>query len=347
MPHAHPLIDQVRRNCHISDAGFARNYTLCIYLLKMRELYRWEQGLPFSARLDKAELGRWLTEREALWEGLEEEPIAPLDYADARHPAFGHAVNRHLLDEGLVYSGGMGLYGKPHFVLGELLERHTHEHGEVLVVGRELARDLTAPPAMSLGDTIVLRRESLRRVIWEMVEEWQLRRQPGPMAAALADLPLEHDLDGALERLTERELASALLHEKGEQWAGRTLGPAWETLLERLLMSPYELLLRAVRDHLADCTLTLPTLLADPARRPSLHFWFANLSGVRKALCPTLQQAYAQGPTALADAVEAGARHWQALAAELLALGAQQADDEALQARLAQRCGEQWRGVAL
>ena len=37
------LSDTVQLNCHISDARHAGNYTLCIYLLKMREFYRWEK----------------------------------------------------------------------------------------------------------------------------------------------------------------------------------------------------------------------------------------------------------------------------------------------------------------
>ncbi len=42
------LISQVQHNCDISDANHAGNYTLCIYLLKMREYYRWIHALDFS-----------------------------------------------------------------------------------------------------------------------------------------------------------------------------------------------------------------------------------------------------------------------------------------------------------
>jgi hypothetical protein len=52
-----------------------------------------------------------------------------------------------------------------------------------------------------------------------------------------------------------------------------------------------ELLARAVRDHLADCLVTLPTLLKREAIG-SLHFYLANLSGLRRALFPALPQAY-------------------------------------------------------
>ena len=47
----------VQQNCHITDALHASNYSLCIYLLKMREYYRWEHRLPFSEPLQKQLVG--------------------------------------------------------------------------------------------------------------------------------------------------------------------------------------------------------------------------------------------------------------------------------------------------
>lgn len=38
------LSTAVQHNCDIADAQHARNFTLCTYLLKMRELYRWEKA---------------------------------------------------------------------------------------------------------------------------------------------------------------------------------------------------------------------------------------------------------------------------------------------------------------
>lgn len=40
------LAGAVQYNCHISDARHGADYSLCIYLMKMREYYRWEQRLP-------------------------------------------------------------------------------------------------------------------------------------------------------------------------------------------------------------------------------------------------------------------------------------------------------------
>ena len=67
-----PAVRQtVQHNCHIADALYAADYTLCIYLLKMREFYRWESGLPYNRALENSSVGEWLREREQLWDSLE------------------------------------------------------------------------------------------------------------------------------------------------------------------------------------------------------------------------------------------------------------------------------------
>ena len=61
------LSERVQYNCHITDATHAGQYTLCIYLLKMREYFRWETGRGFNSPINKEQLGQWLIEREGLW----------------------------------------------------------------------------------------------------------------------------------------------------------------------------------------------------------------------------------------------------------------------------------------
>ena len=75
----------VQCNCHISDARHAGNYSLCIYLLKMRELFRWEQGFALTDPLPRTPVGAWLSEREALWDELAEAVYAPLPVYGERH----------------------------------------------------------------------------------------------------------------------------------------------------------------------------------------------------------------------------------------------------------------------
>ena len=314
----------VQKNCHIADARHAGDFTLCVYLLKMREYYRWERGFAFDADLSREEVSDWLTEREQLWDRLEAESYAPLAVNGDRFDPFEtDRINAALVPHGLVYSAGLGRGAKPHFFLGHLERHEQHDGFTVLVSAREYARDLSSPPAMTLGETIFIRRESLRRMIWEKVEEWRWSRLDNALGRAVASYDFDADLDAALEAMTTRELEAARLHEIGEAMAGRRLGPAWEELLASLPRSKTEFMLRAVRDHLADALSTLPTLIAED-NRPSLHFYMANLNGMRRELFPSLGEAYeawrASGETApLLELVERGTVHWEALAHDVLA----------------------------
>jgi hypothetical protein len=85
-----------------------------------------------------------------------------------------------------------------------------------------------------------------------------------------------------------------------------------------------DLHVRAVRDHMADLEVTLPTLL-DRGAETALHFWFANYDGVREQLFPSLPMAYAawrggDAGHALRHAAQAGALHFRGLADRVLGL---------------------------
>ena len=315
----------VQRNCDISDARHASNYTLCVYLLKMREFYRWEKGYPFSASMPNDEIGSWLTKRERLWETLENEPYVPINI-DGRlmDPFNTEDINRALVPRGYVYSGGIGRRATPHFFLG-CLEKQVDYHGfKVLVSADECARDLTAPPAMALDKTIFIRRESLQRMIWEKVQEWQWNKIENAMARAVSFYDFEGNSDEALEQMTEHELRTAVLHEIGEIMAGESLGKCWEELLNSMQRSRVELMARAVRDHLADALSTLPELL-DKQDVASLHFYMANMTGMRKDLFPSFAASYrmwveSKSLCALKRLLKKSKAHWLALAQKMLEL---------------------------
>ncbi|MET0050987.1 MAG: Sfum_1244 family protein [Candidatus Thiodiazotropha sp.] len=145
----------VQHNCHISDARHGTDYGLCTYLLKMREYYRWENGLDYTAPLANESVGDWLTAREALWESLSEDSFAPLPLNDRFYDPFDStAINQELEPLGLVYSAGYGAKNKPLFFLGHLERREQPQGLSIWVSGRELARDLSSPAAMCQGDEI-------------------------------------------------------------------------------------------------------------------------------------------------------------------------------------------------
>jgi hypothetical protein len=318
------LKDSVQHNCNIADAQFAGDYTLCVYLLKMREFYRWEMGHGYDDRLPSESVGEWLKSREALWEGLEEAEYKDIHTGQNLHDPFEtEEVNRNLNPKGLIYSGGLGCKCRPHFFLAELEREERQADYHLLLAGKELARDLTAPPAMSLGNTIFIRRESLRRMLWEKLEESHWDKGETPMRRAIAAYPFDTDVEKALDHMTHDMIDQLILHEIGEVQAGNILGGEWEELLATLPRSRIEILLRAVRDNLADSLSTLPGLLEGDADPQQLHFYMANLNGMRKQLSPSLVSAYQNwletGDRRQLKAVtEKGSEHWQQVA--LLAL---------------------------
>ena len=328
----HPLRTAVQHNCDIADAAHARGYTMCTYLLKMREYYRWEMGYPFSASLPRDELGAWLEQREQAWETLESAAFGALPLNCREFDPFdSDAINRELQPQGMLYHGGLGSHAAPHFFLGDLLRAEQRRGFDILVADKEYARDLSAPPAMMLNGKIIVRRESLRRLLWERIEEWQWRRQESAMAHALALYDFDRDRDAALESMTDNEIEAVILHELGEGQAGEQLGEAWNDLLLAVAGSKAELMVRAVRDHLADCVSTLPTLLAD-GNAASLHFYFANLKGMRRELFPRLLDAYRHWVDSgslirLNDEVRNGADLWRERASRLLEIHRRHGED--------------------
>jgi hypothetical protein len=323
------LARAVQTNCHIGDARHAADLSLCIYLLQMREFYRWEQGIEFGATLDRQAVGHWIAQREALWAELEAQELVALpwngrDFA----PLDADALNAELAVHGLWYGAGLAGAERPVFFLARLDEPQRRADGlQVQVCSTELARGLFAPAAaLQGGRRIVLRRESLARWLWEKFEAFSLRRADGAFQALL-DIYALHDSAGfvlALPRLVDDLFETLLLHEMGEYRAGQWLEPDWADMRLGLGHRRTDLRVRAVRDHIADLGVTLPTLLEQGTRAP-LHFWFANYEGVREQLFPSLSQGYAawrggDAGRALRRAVQAGLAHFRGLAEQVLVL---------------------------
>ncbi|CRI66719.1 conserved hypothetical protein [Thiocapsa sp. KS1] len=324
-PAVSDLAEAVQYNCHISDARYGADDSLCVYLMKMREYFRWEKHLPYGASLEREQVGEWLQAREQLWEELEGAELRPIEIDGACYDPFdAEAINARLAPRGLVYSGGLGNRSKPHFFLGALEQRRSNQGYSVFVVANEYARDLTAPPAMTLGRTIFVRREALRRFLWEKLEGWRWNRPDNALGRAFACYDFEEALEASLDAMTEREIKTLLLHEQGEYEAGQCLGEDWNAMLMDLSRTPAELMARAVRDHLADCLVTLPAL-ADTGEPSSLHLYIGTLTGMRQHLFPTLRDAYAAWLedrdhglfTRIADQ---GRAHWERVADGMLTL---------------------------
>jgi hypothetical protein len=192
----------------------------------------------------------------------------------------------------------------------------------VLISDREYARDLGAPAAMNQGATIFVRRESLRQMLWEKLESWRWSKPDNALGRAFACYDFEQDFEQALAAMCDCEIDMLLLHEMGEYQAGKLLGDAWQEMLAEVFGAPAELMARAVRDHLADCLVTLPAL-AQRGQKAALHFYLGNLTHMRQAIFPSLQTCYEQwrvdgDMAALRQLAEQGASHWKRLAERML-----------------------------
>lgn len=325
---------KVQDNCDLSDAQYAGNYTLCIYLLKMREYFRWETGKAFGKPLSKDDIGEWLTEREQLWDVLEHQDYQSLGINNQQFDPFqSREINQQLNPQGLVYSGGYGSMGKPVFFLAEIESIKQLDDYTIYISSRELARDLAAPPGMAQDKCVYIRRESLRRFLWEKFEESHWYNQENPLARALACYDFKNHSDDSLERMTDAEIDTVLHHEIGEIQAGQRLGDDWEAMLARLPRSQAELLIRSVRDNLADSLSTLPRLLedAEPAR---IHFYFANMSSLRKMIFPSIMNAYQEwlkhgDKSPITKLLHKSEKHWTKLAQQSLKLFSKYGDDSA------------------
>ncbi len=331
MPEIEELAAAVQHNCDLADAVHAQDLSLCTYLLQMREFFRWERGLPLDLMPDRTEVGRWIAMREAHWQALAGQADPEFDSLPLGSglDAFDEAAaNARLDSHGLVYAAGLARFRRPEFVLAERLESQTREGASIVVTGREHARGLNPPMATSRGDQVLVRRDVLRRWLGTRLELSRQRPSAEGLCAATDAWQVGDDREAALERIATAETETLILHELGERRAAALLGPQWESMLESLGDQRSELVARAVRDLFADCESTLPTLL-ERDEQASIHFWFANLEGMRGLLAPALRAGYLRwrsaapgtpgASAALADAVQAQREHWLAQARALLA----------------------------
>jgi len=287
-----PITSNIQTNCNIADAKYAGNFTLCIYLLKMREYFRWEKGFGYTSNLPQSDVGQWLIKREALWSDLEDKDFNLLEIDnDEIDPFDTQKINQHLVPNGYVYSAGLGIQAKPHFFLGALQEHRTFNGYNSYISDKEYARQLSAYPAMSNGNDIFIRRESLRRMLWEKLETWRWNKPKNAMQRALEFYNFDDDIEQALDEMTSVEIETTTLHEIGEIQAGELLGSKWQDLLLSLPRGKTEIMLRAVRDHLADALSTIPSLVENN-QTASLHFYFANFALMRKEIFPSLLESY-------------------------------------------------------
>ena len=182
----------IQRNCDISDARDNGIYSLCILVLKLRNLYKWEKQIEPWDEPESAVVLKWIEDREAFWEKIGSEAYQPYPVNGmAIDPFDTDQVNAMLGATNLFYGAGYGRSLKSLFFLAEISNRRNVSGVPVIILGRETARELASPFAMAQDGMVIIRQEQMRFFFRDRLQE----------AAPSAKAPLLHalNLHGLLE----------------------------------------------------------------------------------------------------------------------------------------------------
>jgi len=290
---------QVQFNCEVTNARHAGTYSVCGLLLRLRNLYKWEQALPPWEEPDPAAALAWVERKEQSWECLADEEFEPLALGRARlDPLEAEAINRQLSGTGLVYGAGYGWGLKPTFFLGRLSGRRRVLGRAVQWVGQELARDLFSSPAMLLGERVVVRSDAAAYYLWDRIHDVKKSGQAALLVALEAWGLGGRDLTPAVlkdvfPRIVAAELETYARHETGELLAEGFPRQVWRAIIARFPGERVELVARAVKDALADTgPRGMLAYIIRGKRLASLGFYVAFLDGVRRLLLPGIRPAF-------------------------------------------------------
>ncbi len=298
--HQSALVENIRYNCDLSDARDHGIYSMCSLLLKLRNLYKWEQGIEPWDEPEKGELLDWIEKKENYWAD-----IAGASYRDLpvegrqRSPYDLAAVNAVLQGKKILYGAGYGRSLKAVFFLARERERKNIEGCPVIVLGKEGAREMASPFALVQDGTIIIRREPLRFFFWDQVQELRSSRR-GALQYAYKHYGIldEGGLDQetfkrTLDTIVDEEMDLFIYHEVGEILQTTLDSRTLQAMVGKFPGSVIEFVCRAVKDILAD---THPRgLLAHIIREQrgaTLGFYVGFLDGLRATLFPEMAAAW-------------------------------------------------------
>lgn len=294
------LISQVEANCELACSLQAGYFSLCGLLLRLRLLYKWKHGLPPWREPEPDEVLAWIADLEDVWDAREGESWQQLPLNGRSVDPFDvERVNFFLEPGGWAYGAGFSRGLAPTFFLGELAEVRRQDDLTILVLDKELARDLDGTPAMCQGNLIYARRQSLAYFLWDHLADpgQQSNRflmagwsSEGPSLVDLLRNPEEHQ--DSWEDLVSGELEAFIGHEVGEA-RETSLRRALPKILELFCQTPLELWIRALKDALAEVNGRgrLAFIIAEQ-RLTSLALMLAFQPGLYPLLLPELEPAF-------------------------------------------------------
>jgi hypothetical protein len=294
------LIQTIQFNCDVSDAKDHGIYSMCTMVLKLRNLYKWENNLEPWEEPESADLLDWIEDKEHYWATMADEPFRPLNVKQQGIPPFDlKEINNSLESEKLVYGAGYGRSMKTVFFLAELLEQRMVEGCPVAILGKEKAKEMAGNIAMVQDGLIIIRKESLRFFLWDQIQELRSScRSSLRYALHSYDLLTDENLDqerfkSKLDSIVEEEMNFYIYHEVGEMLQTSFDTETLQKIIGRFPGSLIEFLCRSVKDVLADChPQGLLSYVIREKRASSLGFYAGFLDGLRKQLFPEMSDAW-------------------------------------------------------
>jgi len=289
------LLKAIKLNCHISDARYWGYFSICGLLMRMRDLYRSENGLKPWHPISKEKVALWISEREALWKELEGKSFTPLPIDEELYSPFDvEGINHHLNPSGYVYGAGYGLYMKPTFFIAEINSTKDISDYTVYISKKELARDLFASSAMLQGRCIFIRLEPLRALLWEKLTSLRSGQKPhiekaflrfglSPSNTQAID---EDTLEIRIDEMVFKYSEMILYHELAEAMEDI---PDWNELIVHLKDRNLELICRALKDLIADTSEYGPIKRAlEKNDLDILRLYINFMEGYRTVLYPSI-----------------------------------------------------------
>jgi hypothetical protein len=293
IPESSPLIQDIQHNCDISDARDHGIYSMCTMILKLRNLYKWENQLQPWEEPVPADLLNWIEAKENGWETIAGESFRLLSISGKTMDPFAlEEINSALCDDQVVYGAGYGRSMKTVFFLAEKIEGRSSEGCPILVLGKELAREMASPFAMVQDGLIIIRREALRFFFWDQIQEIRSCRNSLPQAlqpyGVFNNGVLDQErLKSALDNIVDEEMNLFIYHEIGEILQTTFTSGTLRAIVGHFPGTVIEHVGRAVKDILADThPHGLVSYIVRDRREASLGFYLSFLDGLRERLFP-------------------------------------------------------------
>jgi hypothetical protein len=291
------ITPQVLHNCDISDAYHAGMFSICGLALRLRDLYKWEKGLPAWEESDSSKVLEWIEAKENKWEHYPENGFEELTINGRTFDPFDTVgINTILEPHNIFYGAGYARSLKPTFFLADIADKTNIGGNIVYTLGCELARDLLTIPALTQDDCVILRQESARLFIWDSIFYIKKSARPA-LKFALDSCGLKNQQPKALQPHLTTILAALkenyIYHEIGELHDTDFDRDTWREVIAAFPYSPVEHLARAVKDLLADTNKfgTLQYIIRD-RKTASLAFYAAFLDGLAKEFFPELLTSF-------------------------------------------------------